>query len=107
MEIRPDVLTIIITCALVTAIPRVLPMVLLSRMTLPAWLREWLASVPVAILSALLIIELLAGSPDTSSVGGAYKLLAIIVVALLTLFSRSLILAITAGMASLALLRLL
>jgi branched-subunit amino acid transport protein len=106
MEIRPDILTIIITSALVTAIPRALPMILLSRIELPSWLRDWLAAVPVAILSALLALEMLAGGADAFAGDGTYRLMAIVVVAILTLGSRSPILAITSGMVSLALLRL-
>lgn len=106
MEIRPDILTIIITSALVTAIPRVLPMILLSRMELPAWLQEWLSAVPVAILSALLAIELVSGYREGTVAEGSYRLVAIAIVATLAIRSRSLILAVTSGMASLAVLRL-
>ena len=106
MEIRPDILTIIIISALVTAIPRVLPMILLSRMELPAWLREWLSAVPVAILSAFLAIEMVAGYRGGAVAEGSYRLIAIAIVALLAIRSRSLIIAITSGMASLAVLRL-
>jgi branched-subunit amino acid transport protein len=61
MEIRPEFLALVLACAAVTAIPRVLPLVALSRVQLPAWLLDWLRYVPVAVLSALLAIELLAG----------------------------------------------
>ncbi len=41
--------------ALVTYLPRMLPLVLLSRIGLPLWLRRWLSYVPVAVLAALLL----------------------------------------------------
>ncbi len=59
MEIRPEFLSLVLACALVTALPRVLPLVLLSRFGLPAWLRDWLGFVPVAVLAALTAIEVL------------------------------------------------
>jgi branched-subunit amino acid transport protein len=60
MEIRPEFLALVLACAAVTAIPRVLPLVALSRVQLPEWLLDWLRYVPVAVLSALLAIELAA-----------------------------------------------
>jgi len=61
MDIRPEIALLVLGCALVTALPRVLPLVLLSRFELPAPLRQWLGYVPVAVLTALLSLELLAG----------------------------------------------
>ena len=63
MEIRPEIALLVLGCALVTALPRVLPLVLLARLELAAPLRQWLGYVPVAVLTALLSLELLgAGS---------------------------------------------
>ena len=59
MEIRPEILSLVLACALVTAVPRVLPLVLLSRFSLPRWLLDWLGFVPVAVLAALAAIEVL------------------------------------------------
>lgn len=60
MDIRPEFLGLVLACALVTALPRVLPLVVLSRLRLPVWLVEWLGYVPIAVLSALLTLELYA-----------------------------------------------
>ena len=57
MDIRPEFLGLVLACALVTAVPRVLPLVVLSRFQLPAWLLDWLRFVPIAILGALLSLE--------------------------------------------------
>ena len=59
MEIRPEFLSLVLACALVTAVPRVVPLVLLSRFGLPAWVLDWLRFVPVAVLAALAAIEVL------------------------------------------------
>ena len=58
MEVRPEILALVLGCALVTAVPRVLPLVALSRLQLPPWLADWLRYVPIAVLAALLAIEL-------------------------------------------------
>ena len=60
MSIRPEFLALVLACALVTALPRVLPLVLLSRFSLPRWLLDWLGFVPVAVLAALAAIEVFA-----------------------------------------------
>jgi branched-subunit amino acid transport protein len=60
MDIRPEFLGLVLACALATALPRVLPLVVLSRLRLPVWLVDWLGYVPIAVLSALLTLELYA-----------------------------------------------
>lgn len=73
MEIRPEFLGLVLACALVTAVPRVLPLVALSRVQLPGWLLGWLRYVPVAVLSALLAIELLsAGRAGLPAIAAAF-----------------------------------
>jgi branched-subunit amino acid transport protein len=73
MQIRAEFLALVLACALVTAIPRVLPLVALSRVQLPGWALDWLRYVPVAVLSALLAIELLsAGRAGVPAIGAAF-----------------------------------
>jgi branched-subunit amino acid transport protein len=57
MDIRPEFLALVLACAAVTALPRVLPLLVLTRLRLPAWLLDWLSYVPVAILASLLSLE--------------------------------------------------
>jgi branched-subunit amino acid transport protein len=102
MDIRPEILALILACAAVTAVPRVLPLVLLSRIALPPWLLAWLAYVPVAVLAALLAIEVLIvdGSPAllmSSNVNSA--LLAIVPALAVAALTRSLIGTVLAGVA--------
>ena len=42
----------------VTYLPRLFPMLLLSRMTLPNWLQLWLKYVPTSIFGALIFSEI-------------------------------------------------
>ncbi|GGA29578.1 branched-chain amino acid ABC transporter [Paenibacillus physcomitrellae] len=49
----------IVGASIVTLIPRVLPLVLLSRIQIPEWGMRWLNFVPVAVMAALIGQELL------------------------------------------------
>ena len=64
--IAKEYMVVIIGMGLVTFLPRWLPLVYLTRYNLPSWLVEWLDLIPAAILSALLLPELVtAGAPRT------------------------------------------
>jgi branched-subunit amino acid transport protein len=59
-----EYLAVIIGMGLVTFLPRWLPLVYLTKRNLPSWLVEWLDLITAAILSALLLPELLTtGAP--------------------------------------------
>jgi branched-subunit amino acid transport protein len=49
--------------AAVTYVPRWLPLWLLSGRSLPRWFLDWLSLIPVAVLSALLLPELIISGP--------------------------------------------
>lgn len=53
------VLTVIVLSALVTVIPRILPFILVRNLRLPDAVMKWLSFVPVCILTALVIENLL------------------------------------------------
>ena len=91
MEVRAEFLALVLACAAVTAIPRVLPLVALSRVELPGWLLHWLRYVPIAVLSALLSIELLSA--------GAAGLPAIAAALAVAFFTRNLLGTAVAGVA--------
>ena len=77
MDIRPEFLGLILACALVTAVPRVLPLVVLSRFQLPGWLLDWLRFVPIAILGALLSLEVSLATAPLASVATALAVAAL------------------------------
>lgn len=61
---QTEYLLLVIGMGLVTYIPRWVPIFFLSRRELPQWFTEWLDLIPVAILSALVLPELLtSGGP--------------------------------------------
>lgn len=97
MDVRPEIFALILACAAVTAVPRVLPLLVLSRIRLPGWLLDWLSYVPVAVLAALLAIEVVMteGKPDLSP--GNPSLLAIVPALAVAGFTRSLIGTVIAG----------
>jgi branched-subunit amino acid transport protein len=56
----PEIALLIFLMAAVTYLPRLLPVLLLSRRTLPGAIQRWLSYVPVAVLAALLAPALFA-----------------------------------------------
>lgn len=97
MDIRPEILTLVLACAAVTVVPRVMPLVLLAKVDLPGWLLQWLGYVPIAVLSALLAIEVLVvdGRPAVSVANPS--LLAIVPALAVAAVTRSLIGTVVAG----------
>ena len=49
----------ILGMAVVTCIPRILPSCLLAKRELPGFVKDWLGYIPVAVLSAMLVPDLL------------------------------------------------
>lgn len=105
MEINPYILLIIIGCAIVTFIPRVLPLMLLSRIELPKWMINWLKHIPVAVMAALLAQELLMSNDEFSLIENKLELFACIPAFLTAFLTRSLLGTVIVGLLSMMLLR--
>lgn len=105
MEIRWTILLIILGAALVTFIPRVLPLMLLSQMELPKWLIRWLKNVPVAVMAALLAQELLLSGGHFSLTDNYLKLLAAIPAFIVAFLTKSLLGTVLAGVLFMMVLR--
>lgn len=90
----------ILGASLVTFIPRVLPLVLLSRVQLPGWALKFLNHIPVAVMTALLAQDLLADGNGLAPVWGNVKLLAFLPTLLAAIITRSLLGTVIAGIAS-------
>jgi len=86
--------------ALATYLPRALPLLILSRRPLPAWLRDWLDLVPAALLAALLAPVLLAGGEPRTLDLLRPELFAAMPTLAVALVTRSLAWSVLAGMAS-------
>jgi len=60
--VSTEYLAVILGMGLVTFLPRWLPLVYLTKRSLPSWLVEWLDFIPAAILSAILLPALVTNS---------------------------------------------
>jgi branched-subunit amino acid transport protein len=59
MSLRPEILFLILGCALVTFILRVLPIAFLKKISPPLWFVQWLDLFPATIMAALVSATLL------------------------------------------------
>jgi branched-subunit amino acid transport protein len=106
VTLRPYVLAIILGTALVTMVPRILPLALLSRINIPDRAVRWLGHVPVAVLAALLAQSVLLTGGQFDLSADNLSLIAIIPTLLVALRTRSLVGTVLTGVAAMALLRL-
>ena len=93
-----DFLLLMLAMGAVTYLPRMLPLVMLSRRTLPGWFAEWLELVPAAILSALIAPTLFAHSAPRLFTLGKVELLAALPTLLCAFKTRSLAGTVIVGM---------
>ncbi len=105
MEVRWSIFLIIIGSALVTFIPRVLPIAILSRIELPEWAMRWLSYVPIAVMAALVGQELLLPNGKLESLQNNLELIAALPAFIIAIVTRSLLGTVLAGIISLMVLR--
>ncbi|MGE6610692.1 AzlD domain-containing protein [Peribacillus sp. NPDC076916] len=105
MEISGYILAVIVGISIVTFIPRVVPLVLLSKVEIPKWGIDWLKHVPVAVMAALLAQELLLSEQVFSIKDNALNLAAALPAFLVAIFTRSLLGTVMIGVLSLMILR--
>lgn len=105
MEIRWHILLAIMGASVVTLLPRVLPLVLLSRMQLPEWTMRWLNYVPVAVMAALIAQELFTTDGKVHILQHYVEILAAIPTFATAILTRSLLGTVVVGILSLMALR--
>lgn len=93
-----DFLLVVAAMGAVTYLPRMVPLVMFSRCSLPAWFAEWLELIPVAILSALIAPTLFTQSDPRLIIIGKTELLAALPTLLFALKTRSLAGTVVIGM---------
>lgn len=98
---------VIIGSAIVTYLPRMLPLVMLSKIKMPDLVLRWLSFVPPAVLSALLLPDLLLVNQRVDFSFSNLKLLAAFPTLAVAVKTRSMMAALITGMATVVLLRLL
>ena len=105
MEIRLEVFLIILGAALVTFIPRVLPLMILSRFELPDWVIRWLSFVPLSVMAALIAQQLFIHNEKWIPLGSNLNLLAAISSFIVAIKTKSLLLTVLAGVFTLMIVR--
>lgn len=105
VEISGYILAVIVGISIVTFIPRVVPLMLLSKMEIPKWGIDWLKHVPVAVMASLLAQVLLLSEQVFSIKDNVLNLAAALPAFLVAIFTRSLLGTVMIGVLSLMILR--
>ena len=88
--VSTEYLTVILGMGMVTFLPRWLPLVYLTKRSLPAWLVEWLDFIPAAILSAILLPALVTDSATRAVDFGRPELIVAIPTFVFAILTKSL-----------------
>ncbi|MEF2293725.1 AzlD domain-containing protein [Virgibacillus dokdonensis] len=105
MTMDLTLLVIVIFGTIVTFLPRSAPLMMLSQMEIPSKVIEWLEHIPIAVMTALVVQEVLIPNHEFTYVIGNLRLLAALPTILVALFTRSLLLIVIVAMCSMASLR--
>ena len=100
-------LVVIILCGVVTLLVRIIPFMMISRVSLPDVVIRWLSFIPITLFTALVIDGVIQQHDNTFgyTLNLSY-IIAIIPTVLLAIFTRSLTITIIGGIITIACLRL-
>jgi len=105
MSVDLTILLVILGCALVTVIPRVIPFVLVKNVTLPELVIKWLSFIPLCILTALIVDSFII--QDQSQLAIDWQVLIVIIpTILIAIWTKSLSITVLVGIVIMALVRL-
>ncbi|MDR4229155.1 AzlD domain-containing protein [Bacillus mojavensis] len=105
MSINAYILMVIIGCALVTMIPRVVPFLVVRNISLPVPVLKWLSYVPVCILTALVVKDCMIQSNDSLTVNWQVTVV-LVPTLLIAMKTKSLSMTVISGVVLMAGLRL-
>ncbi|MCY8105372.1 AzlD domain-containing protein [Bacillus mojavensis] len=105
MSINAYILMVIIGCALVTMIPRVVPFLVVRNISLPEPVLKWLSYVPVCILTALVVKDCMIQSNDSLTLNWQVTVV-LVPTLLIALKTKSLSMTVISGVVLMAGLRL-
>lgn len=107
MSVQTKIYIIIFGMWLANYLPRMIPMVVLSKLKIPEPVVQWLGFVPVAVLAAILLPDLVMPEPSRQlEIGWQNKyLVAALPAFAVAVKTRSLVWTLLAGMAVMALLQ--
>ncbi|MEW4371731.1 AzlD domain-containing protein [Paenibacillus kandeliae] len=101
MSVQWSVLLVIIGCALVTMLPRVIPFLVVRNMVLPNAVMKWLSYIPVCILTALIVESALDKQDHTLQVDW-HAVIVLVPTLLIALKTKSLSITVIAGVVLMA-----
>lgn len=99
-------LIVIIGTCLVTLIPRIVPIMLFSKFHIPEKLSKWLEHVPIAVMTALLVNELLLQNGVIDLGANLLELIVAVPTFIIAIKTKSPILTVCVGIISLMILRI-
>ena len=99
-----EMFLLILGCAIVTWIPRVLPFAFMKKVKLPSVILRWLAYIPICILSALVISNLFIKRNSYVTLNWPV-LVAAIPTLIIAIWTKSLSLTVIVGVAAMAIIQ--
>ncbi|MCU7709249.1 AzlD domain-containing protein [Priestia sp. JV24] len=109
MSIHYPTLIVILGCALVTVVPRIVPFLVVRNIALPEPVLKWLSYIPICILTALVVENFIIQAND-SQANDSVKInwpviIVVIPTLLIALKTKSLSITVISGVGMMALLR--
>ncbi|MEK9197522.1 AzlD domain-containing protein [Ureibacillus sp. 179-F W5.1 NHS] len=99
-----SMILLMIGCAIVTWLPRVIPFMLVRNVKLPDIILRWLSYIPICILSAL-VLESLFNSEGTIVTLNWLNVIAFIPTLIVAIFTKSLFKTVIVGVLTMAILK--
>lgn len=99
------VFILILGMAIVTYLPRFIPMYILTRLEIPPVVSAWLSYVPVAVLAALIVPGILTVNGQITCSASNYYLLASLLAFVIASRFKNMMLTVTVGMAAVLILQ--
>jgi branched-subunit amino acid transport protein len=104
MSVNFSIILVIFGCALVTAIPRIIPFLVVRNIALPEPVLKWLSFVPICILTALVVENFIIQTNDSLKVD--WSVIAVLIPTLLiAIKTKSLSITVISGVVLMAALR--
>lgn len=104
MKVDLSILLLILGCAIVTIIPRIIPFVLVRNVNLPSVVQRWLSYIPICLLTALIVQGFVQHTESGIAIDWLSLLILLPTIGT-ALKTKSLLLTVVAGVASAALFR--
>ncbi|MBB2481984.1 AzlD domain-containing protein [Bacillus sp. APMAM] len=107
MSINLSILLIILGCAMVTFIPRIIPFIVIRNMKLPKIVVKWLSFIPICIFTALIVDSFISKDQSAFISINWSVLAAIIPTLIIAIWTKSLSVTVIVGIICMATVRFL